>query len=378
MTLNSMLGLKDFIYIYEQDSPRSQTLLTNDRWSHGGRFDYASKVLNMLIKHEGILYLGKDHGDDKNKIDFDISTISNDDIKELEKIKANISSTSALDFNKIMKKYGIIWTKINKKQITGKDNDNASQGHIFEQDIVDNFEKYEPELKKIINFKTVNKITRDGSANNLRPIHITNNGIYCGEKDKNFDIGKTVTDVTLDTDKGQIYISAKSTSQTTFINTGIKKIIPTKWFENDIELSGEGKELLNLFSIDENKFKEVFNNYKNNEMVKSKSIDITNDLNKSTKFNDFVRSIIGYGYIMIHNINGKVHYIDFTTKDKLENFIDKVNKATIYYGGKKGLGKRVDIVVDMPNIIFDFVFRTKEATNVYPTHLLADYKLKNE
>jgi hypothetical protein len=53
-----------------------------------------------------------------------------------------------------------------------------------------------------------------------------------------------------------------------------------------------------------------------------------------------------------------------------------VMSQTIYYGGKTGKGKRIDIVIVSPKYEFKLNIRDSQGTDGYPTRLMCDFKYK--
>ena len=47
---------------------------------------------------------------------------------------------------------------------------------------------------------------------------------------------------------------------------------------------------------------------------------------------------------------------------------------TIYYGGKTGTGKRIDIVVKSSTYEFKLNIRDTQGTDGYPTRMMCDFK----
>ena len=45
----------------------------------------------------------------------------------------------------------------------------------------------------------------------------------------------------------------------------------------------------------------------------------------------------------------------------------------VYYGGKKGKAKRIDVMVMTDKLELNFNIRNKEG-GIYPTHIMCDYK----
>ena len=299
--------------------------------------------------------------------------------KALTDLKKNIANSTVDDFNSAVKDLGFKWTNIFKGDITGYYDGLASKnkGNAFETYFIDNFSKFEPEIKKLVKYKKLTDISADGGLNQKRPLTFSGGKITCGPAG-DYNIGHTVTDVTLTVDKGKkIYLSLKYGNTVTFVNAGIKKLFTKEFFEGE-QLTGDGKTLLKMFNIDEDKFRAVFANYNGKiDGKKTKSekevVDITSKLNNNKIFDEFVRSVIGYGFIMVHQISGdNVEFISFLTEDDLNKFVSNIESARILYpiGGKD---KRVDIVVRYPSIEIKFNIRSKDG-GVLPTHLMADYK----
>lgn len=117
-----------------------------------------------------------------------------------------------------------------------------------------------------------------------------------------------------------------------------------------------------------------YNVHKTKRIKSNKTtIDITNDIHK-VKFFDFLKSIIGCGFILVHLIDNEVYYLDLRTEDDLNKFIgDVIKNATIKYPND-GNAKRIDIDVELSNIKFNFNIRSKNG-GIYPTHFMADYKI---
>jgi hypothetical protein len=264
-----------------------------------------------------------------------------------------------------------------------------NKGNAFEYYFIDNIDKFEDNIKSIIPYDVLIDKTLDGSKNNKRPLTFKSNGeITCGQISNNdFNIGKTVTDVTLkviDNNKEkEIYLSLKYGNTVTFANEGIKTLFPNDYFNENSEykLSKNAKALLNLFLIDENKFKESFISYikKDTRVAKGKYeiVDITDKLKHNDIFITFLKSVIGYGFIMVHqNIGDDIDYIDFSTNAQLEKYVTNIKSAEIKYP-QNGETKRLIINVKLESIEFNFIFRSKDGS-IYPTHLLADYKFIKE
>ena len=309
-------------------------------------------------------------------------------------IENNLSDVTIPEFEKIFASVGLKLTKFFKGDYTGYSDglDSGNRGNAFEQYFIDNYtQKFEKDIQKITGYKVLNNVIRDGGKNTKRPIKFSSDGITFGNKPANsdkdpFDIGEDVSDVTvLSTDKGNIYLSLKYGSTVTFINAGIKKYIPVEFFTEDSPLSPEGKALLDMLCIDEDRLKNVFNNYKKDRSKGTRrkgrankdNVDITERLKSNTKFKNFMRSIMGYGYIMVHQVSGDdLEYIDLRTKKDMDHYINDIRNAYVSYP-VNGEAKRVDVIVEYDNIKFKLALRSKQG-DVYPTHMMADYTFKKK
>ena len=54
----------------------------------------------------------------------------------------------------------------------------------------------------------------------------------------------------------------------------------------------------------------------------------------------------------------------------------KVGPIKIYYGGKTGRGKRIDMEMESRNYIFKLNIRDTQGTDGYPTRMMCDFKTK--
>ena len=283
-------------------------------------------------------------------------------------------------FNEIFSSVDLKLTRFFKGDYSGYSDglESGNKGNAFEAYFIKNYaEKFEDDIKKIFPYETRKGISADGQANTKRPLTFSNNSITCGKiEGDDFNIGKTVTDVTVSTDKGDIYLSLKSGKSVTFVNAGIKTLFNKSFFDGE-KAQGNAKTLLDMLCIDEDKFRSVFLNYKGQEgrkeRVEKDEVDITNELKKNDIFKRFMKSVMGYGFIMVHQIKGdNVEYIDLLTSEALNKYIKDINKAVVLYP-KDGKAKRVDVVIEYDEIKFKLNIRSKDG-GVNPTHLMADYE----
>lgn len=210
------------------------------------------------------------------------------------------------------------------------------------------------------------KINIVGGENTKRPITYGQDIILANPKGQGNDVGASVTDITLITDDKTIYLSLKLGNTVTFFNVGVRKVLSPDMIKS-YNLSDDGSKLLDLFGIDHKLFCDVFNG----KLDAAKSVNAT--LNQS-KIEKFLKSGIGYGYHIIHKLAGSI--ISKKMDEIAMGKAAKVGNATIYYGGKGGKGKRIDIEMESPTYKFKLNIRDTQGSDGYPTRLMCDFSYK--
>ena len=131
-----------------------------------------------------------------------------------------------------------------------------------------------------------------------------------------------------------------------------------------------------MLCIDEGKFKNIFNSYVEKEGKKKSEkevVDIKDALAKNPLFKKFMYSVMGYGFIMVHQIKGDdVEYINLLTENDMKKYVKDINEAYIEYP-KNGEAKRIEIIVKYNEIEFKINIPNKQG-GLYPTHIMGDYK----
>ena len=309
-------------------------------------------------------------------------------------------------FNEILKKYNLKWSNIFKGAFSGYENglEGTNKGNAFEVTFAKNYEEiYQKEIERQLNAEPgsfapkngMQSIHSCGSLNNRRPLMMTNDGqIVVGDSDI-ASTGDKVADVKVDTvgRRGTINLSLKSGTTVSFCNAGVSKLFPAssfaKYLEDErngiLEYHGgsangmTGNDLLQFFGIDPIKFADVFVQYRNDkDSKKSKSAkkyeeDVTQLIASNPNFYKFVCSVIGYDYILIHELGPDIHCYDLKSQEDLDNFIGRLEYAKVLYP-INGEAKRIDIVVKYSNIIIKFNIRNKQS-GIFPSHLMSDYTI---
>lgn len=215
-------------------------------------------------------------------------------------------------------------------------------------------------------------VVEEGSLNQPRPliftpkILISNKSGVVGN-----DIGKIVTDITLRSNEKDIgYLSLKEGPSVTFFNAGVISILTPEEI-NAGEIQNEnGAKLLRMFGIDSIEFCKVFNG----EMKQGYSVNTWDKMKYRDKNNlkDLLMSGIGYGYTVVHRLTGqiKTYYVD-------EQYLEQASSpssCTVYYKGKTGTGKRVDVEIKTGKYVLKVNIRDKQGKSGYPSHIMCDFK----
>jgi hypothetical protein len=216
-------------------------------------------------------------------------------------------------------------------------------------------------------------VKKEGEANTKRPLIFGDIDAVIGGRE--LEIGHKITDVTVHVDGNPVYISAKTSGTVTFFNAGVRTIFPDADFESGKIRNKDGKKLLKMLGIDEDRFIETFTGYSKDTASKSRGktqkdiVDVTRTANKKA-LQRLLLTGIGHGYIMAHKKGKKVETYEMTRGRMRRS--SAIKSIKVLYP-KKGQAKRIDIEVVTPIYIFKFNIRNKQG-GLYPSHLMCDYK----
>ena len=210
------------------------------------------------------------------------------------------------------------------------------------------------------------RIASEGSKNTKRPLLFSESAITLSNtKGSGYDIGKTVSDITLRGDFGYVYLSLKVDNTVTFFNVGVRTILTPDDIKKEKINNASGKRLLSLFGIDEKRFCNVFNGKTaTNGVDNNAKADIAN-------IEKLLRSGVGYGYHIIHKF--KKHIISEQMNKKAMEKATSIGPVTVYYGGLTGDGKRIDMKFDSPLYSYKLNIRDTQGEDGYPTRLMCDF-----
>jgi len=197
------------------------------------------------------------------------------------------------------------------------------------------------------------------------------------------NIGSTLTDITLTVAGKPVYLSVKFGSTLSFFNCGVRSsgkgklaLFPEGKLKSG-EIPDDGKEYLDMFGIDYQKFLDVFANYGKSPGPTVENHITNTPLSPSGKqaLVDLIKSGVGYGYWMCHYTGTELKFYEID-----QNYMNKAarligNSVEVNYGGASGTGKRIDMIFETQLYEFKFNIRNKSG-GVYPTHTNGDYTKK--
>ena len=213
------------------------------------------------------------------------------------------------------------------------------------------------------------KVNVVGGENTKRPLDFTGKINITNTKGSGKDIGNSVTDITLEKDDGEkIFLSLKFETTTTFFNVGIRTKLRQAEIDKGIIKDSDGKKLLELFGIDNKRFCTIFN-----PDVKTES-GVVNGRPDASALAHLLQSGIGFGYHVIHKIARGIISKKMDESEMKESA--RVGAVKIFYGGKGGSGKRIDIEMESKFYMFKINIRDTQGTDGYPTRMMCDFKPK--
>lgn len=330
-------------------------------------------------------YLKNKYPSIETPINIDTKLGENSPINVVRAIKGSLTESQILMFSKVQQPFKI-------KFGDGSSGNRGAQnrGNAFEYEFVNALIKWREgnitgldqtilttieDLDKLYGIGEGNpkffKVDAEGAANNRRPLTFSNGIKVSNPKGTGTDVGQLVTDVTvrwkntLGIDK-TLYLSLKFESTVTFFNVGIKTILTKSEIQSGNITNKDGLALLELFKIDPEKFCQIFNG-ELKERIQPQTVT-PDRLGLKT----LLETGIGHNYHVIHKMPGKIksYKVD---ENYMRNAATPISQ-TIYYGGKTGTGKRIDIVVKSSTYEFKLNIRDTQGTDGYPTRMMCDFK----
>lgn len=261
-----------------------------------------------------------------------------------------------------------------------------NRGNLFEYELASDFDefiknnlegnfKYKKLITEIVNYYGLDisrkfVVVQEGALNKARPLAFV--GSQPIIKDMKFNIGATITDITLKSDNKNIYLSCKYGGTVTFFNIGIKKYLKKEEIISGDITNTQGKILLDTLGIDSKLFCRVFNEYGKGMEKKTIEENVTNKIDKS-KLSTLLKSGIGFGYHLVHKVGTNVNHYEMTEHALRQS--TAISSVVVRY--PIGEAKRVDATIETPSYSFKLNIRdTSGSVEPFPSHMLMDYKHK--
>ena len=208
-------------------------------------------------------------------------------------------------------------------------------------------------------------VKEEGAENTRRPLKFGSRIVLDNPKGQGNDVGKSVTDITLELDNGPVYLSLKLGTTTTFFNVGVKTILSKNEIQKGMITNQDGLKLLELFGISPTDFCKVFNG------TLGQGYSQQNVQYNPVMMKALLESGIGYGYHIIHKLAGRV--VSKNMDQQAMKRAANVGTLTTYYGGKTGTGKRIDMEFASPTYKFKINIRDTQGGDGYPTRMMCDF-----
>ena len=99
----------------------------------------------------------------------------------------------------------------------------------------------------------------------------------------------------------------------------------------------------------------------------------TNTFSKANKtyLREFLKSGIGFGYTVVHKLSNEIKVFKMT-KQKMEQTATPLS-CDIFYGGKTGTGKRIDMEIRTKSYQLKINIRDTQGVDGYPTRIMGDF-----
>lgn len=261
-------------------------------------------------------------------------------------------------------------------------------GLKFEKDLFDSLMAYYETGKEVGVFgKQAKKIIDDigkkvgkpltgvvavGELNTRRPLSVSGNTLRLG--DGSYDIGSTVTDITLKFNGNkEVYLSLKYGNTLAFANIGVGTVFKESEMKQ-FNMNTSAKTICEIFGLSQTSFAETFVKYPHKQKIQNHEVDVTNTCDKMALQN-LLKQMVGKGYVMVHG-KGASHIDVYDIDDSYWRQATTLQgKITAYYGGTTGKGKKVIVSCESAKYKFQFNFRNKQS-GTFPSHIMCDYQKK--
>ena len=232
------------------------------------------------------------------------------------------------------------------------------------------------DIAKLHNLKSCKKmeVKEVGELNNKRPFIFSPQVLISSKIQVNDNnLGPVVTDITLICDgKKEIYLSLKTGGTVTFFNSGVRTVLSPAEIKSGRITNADGLKILDMFNINDALFCDIYNG----KLKKGYVEDVwkTMTAKQKSQLKNFLISGVGHGYTIVHKLTGKTEVYEIDKKYMMEAATPK--SCNVYYGGKSGTGKRIDMEIETGHYILKLNIRDTQGGDGYPTRMMCDYSYK--
>ena len=319
-----------------------------------------------------------------------IETPINVDPSSISKINVTRDLQTDIDLAKIKREAKV--TKITMKFGSGSSGGRGVQnkGNAYEGQLADALRKWwsgekltDPKLSQAVEdiaklhdlkkCKTL-EVKEVGELNNKRPFVFTPQVLISSKitvTDNN--LGPVVTDITLICDgKKEIYLSLKTGGTVTFFNSGVRTVLSPAEIKSGRITNKDGLKILDMFNINDALFCDIYNGNLKQGYVED--VWKTMSAKQKSQLKNFLVSGVGHGYTIVHKLTGKTEVYEIDKTYMTEAATPK--SCNVYYGGKSGTGKRIDMEIETGHYILKLNIRDTQGGDGYPTRMMCDYSYK--
>ena len=236
--------------------------------------------------------------------------------------------------------------------------------------------RLEKAVEKIVELHDLKKckkleVKEVGELNNKRPFVFTPKVLISSKIPViNNNLGPVVTDITLIYNgKKEIYLSLKTGGTVTFFNSGIRTVLSPQEIKTGKIKNKDGLKLLDMFNINDALFCDIYNGNLKQGYVED--IWKTMSTNQKRDLKDFLVSGVGHGYTIVHKLSSDTKVYEIDQKYMSEAATPK--SCIVYYGGKTGTGKRIDMEIETGHYVLKLNIRDTQGGDGYPTRMMCDY-----
>ncbi len=314
----------------------------------------------------------------------------NIDPSSISKINVTRDLQTDIDLAKIKREAKV--TKITMKFGSGSSGGRGVQnkGNAYEGQLADALRKWwsgekltDPKLSQAVEdiaklhdlkkCKTL-EVKEVGELNNKRPFVFTPQVLISSKitvTDNN--LGPVVTDITLICDgKKEIYLSLKTGGTVTFFNSGVRTVLSPAEIKSGRITNKDGLKILDMFNINDALFCDIYNGNLKQGYVED--VWKTMSAKQKSQLKNFLVSGVGHGYTIVHKLTGKTEVYEIDKTYMTEAATPK--SCNVYYGGKSGTGKRIDMEIETGHYILKLNIRDTQGGDGYPTRMMCDYSYK--